>query len=82
MSNTPQPPIDPSVSPINNNSGTSILNRPQYTSWMKSQSVNRQEEPQEQTKQIMNKAFFRYCPATCKMMVAYLFLKIRDCMLH
>lgn len=50
MSNTPQPPIDPSVSPINNNSGTSILNRPQYTSWMKSQSVNRQEETQEQNK--------------------------------
>ena len=50
MSNTPQPPIDPSISPINNNSGTSILNRPQYTSWMKSQSVNRQEETQEQNK--------------------------------
>ena len=62
MSNTPQPPMNPSVSPINNNSGTSILNRPQYTSWMKSQSVNRQEEPQE-LKQIMNKSVLQVLPS-------------------
>jgi hypothetical protein len=47
MSTTPQPPIDPSVAPINNTK-TSILSRPQYTSWMKSQSVNRHEEAKHQ----------------------------------
>ena len=49
MANTPQPPVDQSITPISN-SKTSILQRPQYTSWMKSQSVNRQEETQQQNK--------------------------------